>query len=238
MSKYTTTLRNIESIIGHDELKKYFTNYNLDDYLTTEQINVITKAGIWNKEKLAEKIIKHYYFREIGFETIALFKHHVQISLEEIMESKLPLIYSKCIEFDPMINIDFSEEFDRIINGEASGNGKGETTSNSTSNSTSNHTTKNLDTAQNAITNLEDDKYLTSANITDDTTELKDETKNNSTSESKQTSKNIEHYKRTQKGNSGSLTTAQNLIEQYRNIIVSIDKDIINELNPLFMGIY
>ena len=39
-------------------------------------------------------------------------------------------------------------------------------------------------------------------------------------------------------GNSGVSATSQKMIEQYRQNIIAIDKDIINELNSLFMGLY
>lgn len=258
MCNYSITLRNIEEFITHNDLLSFFTDYNINDFLTNKQIQTITNSGLWSKEKLAEKIIEHYYFREIGFETIALFKHYAKITMKEIMESKLPLIYSKCIEFDPLINVDYTEEFNRTIEGTAQNNGSlsgtsqntgsSSSTSQSSSNSTSNHTTKNLDTPENEISNLENNKYLSSANITNDTSNLTDNTTNSSqntannttsqTSQNQQNSNNIEHYVKTQKGNSGSLTTAQNLIQQYRDIIISIDNDIIKELNSLFMGIY
>ena len=40
------------------------------------------------------------------------------------------------------------------------------------------------------------------------------------------------------KGNSGVSATAQKMIEQYRQNIIAIDRDIIQELNILFMGLY
>lgn len=39
-------------------------------------------------------------------------------------------------------------------------------------------------------------------------------------------------------GNSGALTTSQNLIKQFRDIVKAYDREIIEELNILFMGIY
>ena len=40
------------------------------------------------------------------------------------------------------------------------------------------------------------------------------------------------------KGNSGVSATAQALIRDYRKTIVTINKDIIEDLNVLFMGLY
>ena len=66
---------------------------------------------------------------QIGFETMGLFKHKVKITMKEIMESKLPLIYSRAIEYDPLVNVDYTETFSRTIENE------GSSSSNSSSNS-------------------------------------------------------------------------------------------------------
>ena len=52
------------------------------------------------------------------------------------------------------------------------------------------------------------------------------------------TSSGKETFTRRMVGNSGVMTTAQKLIEQYRNIIVTIDNDIIKELDSLFIGLF
>ena len=61
-----------------DEVEGFFKDYELSDYLTEEQISTIEEAGIWNKDKLATKIVNHYYMREIGQETIGLWVHYVK----------------------------------------------------------------------------------------------------------------------------------------------------------------
>lgn len=67
MAKYTIELRKICEIYGREEVEKWFSSYNLEDYLTQEQICVINKPRVWTKEKLAKKIVDHYYMREIRF---------------------------------------------------------------------------------------------------------------------------------------------------------------------------
>jgi hypothetical protein len=64
--------------------------------------------------------------REIGYETIGLFKHYAKVYMQEIMERYLPLIYSNSIKYNPLINVDYQEEFTRNI----SGSGESESTSN------------------------------------------------------------------------------------------------------------
>lgn len=81
--------------------------------------------------------------------------------MNEIMERKLPLIYSNFFEYDPLSNVDFTEEYTREIlgNSENSINGTLNQTGNSNSNSSSNSSGYNINnnTPQTRITkqNLE-----------------------------------------------------------------------------------
>lgn len=111
MSKYTIELRNVMMIYGEQNVKNWFMDYDLDDYLTTEQQEVITSAGLWTKEKLADKIINHFYMREIGLETPELFRIKLKSTLAEIMEEYLPVIYSTAIQYDPLVNVDYTETY-------------------------------------------------------------------------------------------------------------------------------
>ena len=97
MSSYTMELRRVCDIYTREEVESWFKDYQLTDFLTSDQITTITTAGLWTKEKLARKIVDHYFMREIGFETPYLFRHFAKVKMQEIMESKLPLIYSKSI---------------------------------------------------------------------------------------------------------------------------------------------
>jgi hypothetical protein len=129
MANFTTNFKNLIDLgfVTRDEIENIFKSYRLEDYLTSEEIEVINKRGTFSKEKLAKKIVDHYYFRELGFETYAMFKHYAEIQMEEIMESKLPLIYSSAIKYDPLINVDYKEILSReqTDNGTSSGSGSG-----------------------------------------------------------------------------------------------------------------
>lgn len=212
MAKYSIELRKIIDTVGEDEVKSWFMRYELSDYLTDDEIDVIDERGTWNKDKLAQKIIDHYFMREIGFETVALFKHQVKVAMQEIMEEKLPLIYSASIKYDPLVNVDFTEEY----TGQNAGN----------SQSNSNGLTVQSDTPQGQISkaNILAGNYAsnTSANDIDDTT----------------TTSGSESYTKRTKGNSGVSATAQKMVEQYRDNIIMIDRDIIRDLGSLFMSIY
>ena len=133
MATYTIELRRICEIYGRDEVEKWFKDYMLEEFLTSEQIAQIQKYDVWSKDKLAKKIVDHYYMREIGFETPALFKHYAKVYMQEIMERQLPKIYSNFFEYDPLSSVDYIEEYTRKIEGNS--NNTGSSSSNSTSNS-------------------------------------------------------------------------------------------------------
>lgn len=216
MSKYTVELRKIVENVGREEVESWFKDYELSDYLTQAEIDVITERGTWSKDKLAKKIVDHYYMREIGLETVALFKHKAKVAMQEIMESKLPLVYSNSIQYDPLVNVDFEETY--TSSGSA----------NSTSNSSGDGLTINSDTPQNRITleSIKSGEYASSTSGTETSNEISDE------------SQSSQEYTRKQRGNSGTLTTAQKLVQQYRENIIMIDRDIIKDLESLFMQIY
>lgn len=224
MSKYTTELRFICDRLGRDEVESWFKDYDLRDYLRPTEITVIEDANIWSKDKLAKKIVDHYYTREIGFETMGLFKHYVKFTMNELMEEKLPLIYSVSIGYDPLINVDYTESFTRNI--------KNDGTSESTTNTNSSGLGVNSDTPQGQISkeNILAGSYASSTSASEAESEGSDNTTTSNNTD--------EVYTKRIKGNSGTLTTAQALIKQYRENIIAIDRDIINELNDLFMGLY
>ena len=121
MAKYTIELRRLCDIYTRSEVESWFKDYELSDYLTEDEINTITERGTWSKDKLAKKIVDNYFMREIGLETPALFKLYVKNKMNNIMESKLPLIYSASIEYDPLVNVNFTTTLSRQVNDSGSG---------------------------------------------------------------------------------------------------------------------
>ena len=231
MSKYTMELRETFEPIRYNpppftrsEVEGWFKDYELTDFLTTEQISVITSTGIWSKDKLAKKIIDHYYMREIGFETIGLFIHEAHDEMQELMEEYLPLIYSSAIQYDPLVNVDYTESFARTQN---MGN-----SSSSSSTSSGSSLGVNSDTPQGQIskTDILGGRYASNTNATEN--EISSGTSTSSTGN------NLENYTKRVKGNSGVSATAQKMIEQYRNNIRAIDREIIEKVGILFMRIY
>ncbi len=226
MSKYTTTFRNLieGGFVTRNDIEEIFKSYDLSDYLTADEIEVITTRGTWTPDKLAQKIVDHYYLRDIGFETYAMFKHYAIIEMKEIMESKLPLIYSSAIKYDPLVNVDYVEEFNRKL----------DNTSKVNSNSSSNGTglVVSSDTPQGNINkeNILNGSYATQTSA--------NESSLNGTDETNGSNNSVEDYTKHIKGNSGVSATAQKMVQLYRDNIRAIDYEIIKELNDLFMGLF
>ena len=213
-------LRELTSTFGRDEVKSWFEQYELSDFLTPEEIAVINERGTWDKDKLAERIIDHYYTREIGSDAIGQWMLFVKDKMNEIMETYAPLIYSAAIKFDPLVNVDWTESYA----------GVNDSTNTSSSKSTGSGFTVNSDTPQGRINkdSVLGGEYASSTGA--------NETENNISDSSK--ANGNQSYTKTMKGNSGVSATAQALIKQYRDYIRALNTEIVYELEPLFMGLY
>ena len=213
-------IRELISTFGEDDVKNWFMDYNLADFLTPEEIAVIEERGTWNKEKLAKRIIDHYFTREIGTDAIGQFILFAKDTMNEIMETYAPIIYSASIKYDPLVNVNYTEEY------------SGSTDSNSQSSSTSSGSglTVNSDTPQGQINKsaILSGNYASSTGANETENKVDDTSSNNGN----------ENYIKTTRGNSGVSATSQKMIQQYREIIRAINTEIIYELEPLFMGLY
>lgn len=104
---------------------------------------------IWDENhrgELEKKIIEHYYFRQIGFETVGRFKFILNTRLREIMPRFNQLYKTTLFKYNPIENYNMEEA------GEDKRTAKGETLS------------KYLETPQNGVEDLKEGKYLTNAN--------------------------------------------------------------------------
>lgn len=211
-------------LFTREEVEGWFKDYELSEYLTPEQIETITNANIWSKDRLAKKIVNHYYMEEIGEETPALFKHYAKVKMEELMEEYLPLIYSASIMYDPLVNVDFTESFEKARGENVDSTGK--TTSNS------NDITLNSDTPQKRVSKAD----ILSGAYVSETSGSEGEATSTSTGNSK--TDETENYTKRVKGNSGVSATAQKMVQQYRDNIRAIDREIIEKLSSIFMGLW
>ena len=198
MSKYTTEVRFIcESKSG---LEVSGGSGDVDNIIANSWNKIFTsKAQFFDEEYrsiLCQKILKHYYLREICCETVGIWILWMNTRLEEIMPYYNQLYESAKIEFNPMHDVDLTRNYERNVEGTSkedgtrtqttqetredtsegsrnlSGNRDTDTTSNGTRNTTneSDETNRDLysDTPQGAITGLENENYLTNARkITD-----------------------------------------------------------------------
>lgn len=98
MSKYTTELRYL--------IENNF-DIGLKDYPIFDENY---------REPLNRKIINHYYFREIGFETAELFKRYLNNTMNEIMPYYNQLFKSELLEFNPFYNVDKTVTADKNNN--------------------------------------------------------------------------------------------------------------------------
>lgn len=264
MARYTATLRELSYVFGEDEILNWFQDYDIENYLDADQIKVIEAKGTWSKERLAQKIYNHFMLREIGLETPGLFKLRVKVKLQRMMEEKLPLIYSASIQYDPLVNVDFTETYTEVHKDNDTATNKVDTTGDAT---TTNSTTSNSNTTTSSDgSSLQIDSdtpqgqisksQILAGNYASSTTANESETSGTSNDTSttsgdtktQQTGTESSNYARGneggkdytlhKKGNDGITATVQALIKQYRNVIVAIDDQIIDELEPLFMGIY
>ena len=197
MSKYTTEVRYIcEHFSGLSESVGY------DD---VEQVikNCLPKVFDFNfpifdesyRTVLETKILRHYYTREIGLETVGLWKLKLNTKLNEIMPFYNQLYKSELIEFNPLYDVELTRE--RKIqgtgtkdtengesregeshantsqtstnnvteNGDDKGNVNGTVDGTQNQNTSGNGTNMYSDTPQGAITDLQAGKYLTNATV-------------------------------------------------------------------------
>lgn len=155
---------------------------------------------------LETKILKHYYTREIGAESVGLWKLWLDTRLNEIMPYYNQLYMSELLEFNPLYDVDITRSHSITTNGTkddkgtetgtrtTGGTGKltGKTTTNGSSEvnenvngeNTSNNIKRDLysDTPQGALTGVENETYLTNARkITDNGSTTVDETRTGTT---------------------------------------------------------
>ena len=174
-----------------------------------------------HREALNQKIVDHFYNREIGQETISMFKLALRRKLNEIMPLYNQHYAASAIQFNVLetINMDTTG----TANGTVTGTGHSTTTSGSDAKSRA----VASETPQTMLAGSED--YATSAQDNISNTAATGAADENSTQDQTQTTDSkVKGYQ----GNPALI------IYQYRETLVNIDMMIINELEPLFMQIW
>ena len=226
MSNYTIELRFLEN----PPMTKLF-DFPYDYYMKG-----LVSDEIYNQKKkeFELKFLEFYYFDEIGYKTPDRFKQRLKNYLDmgfkkwqERYKTELE-VQKQNINF--LLNKDLTEE--RITEGNATGNSS--TTSSSTTNSNTTANNKNTvnDTPDTRFTSTEN--FATSITNDETTTNSSNTGSGETTNTSNQNSNVNEKF--TSKGNIG-ITSSAELLEKWRDIIIDIDNEIIEDADIFFMQI-
>ena len=226
MSKFTIELRFLET----PPIYKVF-DFDYDYYMKGLVSDEVYEQ---KKKEFENKFIDFYYFDEIGYNTPDRFKQRLKNYLDmgfkkwqERYKTELE-VERQNINF--LLNKDLIEE--RITEGNATGNST--TTSSNTTNSNSSSNSKNTvnDTPDTRFTSTEN--FATS--ITND--ESNTQTTNNGAGETTNTSNQNSNVNERfiSKGNIG-VTSSAELLEKWREVIIDIDNEIIENADMFFMQI-
>lgn len=236
MSKYTTEVRFIcESLSGLEESKGFndidaIIANSWDKIFTTTQV-VFTVPEY--KAHICKKILKHYYTREIGAETVGLWKLWMNERLETIYSYYDQLYQSELIQFDPMKDVNYTRTLLRDLDntGSASGTNSGSNTE------TTSATDWDLysDTPQGGINGIENQNYLTNIRkLTDSRTT----TGSNSGQFANTTSDSTDEDVTETITGKRSGTSYSKLLQDFRDTIINLDMMIIDEFKDLFFGLW
>lgn len=102
MSKYTAELR---TIIDN--------NFDIFDFTYTRDPKSI---AILSNENLQKGFIDHYYFREVGFETLERFKHKLKTQWLESIENFDKLLVAFNESINPKVNMSSNTQNTSIFN--------------------------------------------------------------------------------------------------------------------------
>lgn len=242
VSRYTTEIRYIcESLSGLDKSTGYS---DVNEVIEKSRSKIFPAFEIFDESYrpiLETKILKHFYTREIGFETFGLWKLRLDAKLSLIMPYYNKLYESINIDIPVIENVDMNVQRnigrndDTKVNDKTDIGSKSTTTTDTTSNSKIRHS----DTPQGSLQDLESNEYLSDATLSDTTQSVKNETNtsSNSKSESATNAKSTEDYAERRWGKEGSATYIS-MVNEYIEKMKNIDAMLIHELDDLFMQIW
>lgn len=260
MSKFTTEVRDI---------CEYFSGLQNDvGYYRVSEIIDKSRDKIFNfeypifdekyKKTLETKILKHYYTREIGFETMGAWLLKLETKLNEVMPYYNKLYESELIEFNPLHDVNVTRKHEGKEKDIKSSVDTGVIDSSKSNNSNTKQNNQTLlsennvntdlysDTPQGALTGVESGKYLTNArkiteqnsrdtsNVYDSNTVNSSKDKSSSRNTNDETINSTEEYIESVIGKQGTGSQSQMLMK-YRETFLNIDMMVIDELSDLFM---
>ncbi len=163
MSKYTTEVRYIcetyaglDESVGYDSIEEVVEKAYPKIFKTSE-IPMFAGETDAHRSLLFKKILLHYYTREIGYETVGLWKLKLNQKMMEIMPYYNQLYESELIKFDPLKNVDVTKTHIGEYNDDEKVDNKRDTTDN-----TVQHTAGTTDSEENVT--LRHDRTTTRGN--------------------------------------------------------------------------
>lgn len=251
MSKYTTEVRYICEMLSG--LTESADETDIDTIIEGSYTSIFDSDIPFFDEDyrlpLEKKILRHYYTREIGYETFGLWKLHLNNKMKEIMPYYNQLYNSELLEFEPLQDTDYYSDHSGTFTGETvDDNDSTSNTSTSNSGSSTDDQTNQVisrysDTPQGAISDLEDNTYLTNATINDETRDDDATFQNSGSSSNISTMDNTRNINNTDTyldhiyGKRGTGTYSKYL-QEYRDTFLNIDMRVINDLSDLFMNLW
>lgn len=243
MSKYTVELRYIidnEKFYIPSETDLALTNILKNYPLENENlIDPLRKDNKSRREVLNEKILSHYYFREIGFETVPRFLYALQRRMNNIMTKYNQRFKSIDLDINPIDNVNMTETFTHEITGNGTTTANGTSVNSGTNTNTNENFSVGSDTPPTELTedDIKANKFASNTNHSKSSSSETLGTQNNSNSTLNSTDTKTETYTRKEFGSSKGYTFAQN-IQQWRDIMLNIENEIIKDLEDLFMNVW
>lgn len=184
------------------------------------------------RKTFEDQFIKHFYFDEIGVETVGKFIFMLNAKLNLIMPNYNKMYSAFALEQRILDNYDITEIFEKTTNNITSSNNESDNVSNS-SNTGEN---KNLytDTPKKKI-DIDGVDYV--SNITKDLNKNEGNATVKSTSSNNINDEGIEKWQRTMQGNIG-VSTDMDAVTNFCNGLKNIDLLVFEELSELFMQIW
>lgn len=241
MSKYTTEVRYIcemNSGFPVDEMK----DHSPDEIITASREKIFDFSypvyDTSHKPELEKKILKHYYTREIGAETVGLWKLWLNERLNLIMPkyNKLYLAESQTMTL-LLNNVDINVQTVREDDFEKRSDYTRTDNLTDTPNITRSSKDKYSDTPQGTVSNVDNNSYLTDYRSVTDTetgSTTHTGTQRNAGSENNEGTQEINTH---EKGYRGSKMYYE-IMADYAEKILNIDEMIVNELADLFIKLW
>lgn len=183
MSTYTTELRYIlESYAGLDASTEYPSVNTVIEKARTKLFSF--NYPIFDKdykEHLESLICLHFYRREIGFETVGLFKLYLEQKMREIMPFYNQLYKSELLEFNPFYDVDLTRDHKLKHNAEEKSVNESSNKSNSSENFNNSTAVKSNDNTVQGVSSRDEGKSSSKNN-----SNAKNSTNANSSSKNKQ----------------------------------------------------